>query len=99
MALKTDTFRGPSWMASALVNGDQSGCDTRDAAAVAYVRSWLASFYRDPRVSVVSCEGGGFARGMSPLIPAPDEGVNDAMADIWLAGDTQIYTVLYNEKE
>lgn len=96
MTMKTDTFRAPSWMAAALVNGDYSGCDTKDAAAVRHVISWFTGFYQDPRASIVSCEDAGFTHCMSPLIPAPDtEEENDAMSDIWLGGDSQIYTVLY----
>jgi hypothetical protein len=90
--LKTDIFRAPSYLASALINGDYSGLEERrDQLGARWVQEWVRYFY-GPRASIVDCEDAGLSHCMSPLIPAPK--ILD-VGDLWLAGDSQFYTVLY----
>lgn len=92
MALESDTFTGPAWAASALVNGDDSGVESRDdKRALRWLRAWLRWAY-GPGASVVDCDDDGFRRDTWPLIRPPKL---LSLPSIGLGGDSCRYTVLY----
>lgn len=93
--LKTDSFVAPSWLAPALINGDESGIDNpEDARALRWLLAWIRWSY-GPRASVVDCDDEGFRWDCWPLIRAPRRLVIPSMR---LGGDAARYTVLYSER-
>ena len=92
MSVEVDTFRAPSFLANALVNGDDSSLETPDDfKSLRWLTEWVRLFY-GPRANIVSCEDAGFAHCMSPLIPAPR---TLDIRGLWLGGNTEFYTVIY----
>ena len=92
--LKTDNFCGPSFLASALINGDLSGLSAEECRAHRWLEAWIRFEY-GPRAQIVGCEDAGFQRCMSPGIPAPQKMIK-GIDQLYLAGDCQFYDVLYS---
>lgn len=92
--LRTATFDGPAFLATALINGDSSGFGEGDQAAHDYLMAWLRREYGDHAHVVDVGEEATFRRNMSRGVPYDMPGAG-AASNLWLGGDSVEYTVLY----
>jgi hypothetical protein len=93
MGIAISKFLGPSYLASALINGDSSSLESlADRRGLRWLEAWIATSY-GAGAQVVDCADAGFRRNMSPDVTAPRAGLR-TMPALWVGGDTQLYTVL-----